>query len=341
MELLNMFSDLAPISNNGYRKQLYTDPGILQGIEFLQNENKVKNEVEQTIGLHMISDSHGSESTTVHSAGMLNNENSGGFGGFGGFDRVKEGFMEGLDATTSSYYSDLKTQYDAVQKKFNDLITAANNKTTGAGKGIFPAFFTPQNTATETNDVFAKRLAAYITTEQAARKKLKDDLTDLSSQLQDIASQMMKSVKDNTGVGFSAYNRMQKEIDNAQRRIAEVYTVMETNKEKKPYDIDTSLAKEEETALLTKQRYYVYILWFITMVIVLYITISNLMNPDSSFSALLISLILLGGLFVFFIYSKWDFEWYDFKYSLKNFNLSLPDIPKINFNPLVSIKYTS
>ena len=329
-----MFSDLAPISNNGYRKQLYTDPGILQGIEFLQNENKVKNEVEQTMGLNMISDSHGSESTIVHSAGMLNNENSGGFGMFGG---GKEGFMEGLDATTTSY-SDLKKQYDVVQTNFNALIAAAR---TDKGKGIIPADFTPQNSATETYAVFAIRLKAYLEAEQAARKKLKDDLTDLSNQMQEIASQMMTSVKDNTGGDFRAYNKMQKEIDNAQRRIVEVYEIMQTNKTKTPYDIDTSLAKEEETALLTKQRYYVYILWFITMVIVLYITISNLINPDSSFSALLISLILLIGLFGFFIYSKWNFEWYDFKYNFKNFNLGLPDIPKINFNPLVSIKYTS
>lgn len=332
MELLNMFSDLAPISNNGYRKQLYTDPGILQGIEFLQNENKVKNEVEQTMGLNMISDSHGSESTIVHSAGMLNNENSGGFGGFGMFGGVKEGFMEGLDATTTSY-SDLKKQYDVIQTNFNALIAAARDTSTGAGKGIIPLPIP----ASETTDAAATRVAK----DTAARKKLKDDLTDLSNQMQDIATQMMTSVKDNTGGDFRAYNKMQKEIDNAQRRIAEVYTVMENNKTRNPYDVDTSLAKEEETALLTKQRYYIYILWFITMVIVLYITISNLINPDSSFSALLISLILLIGLFGFFIYSKWNFEWYDFKYNFKNFNLGLPDIPKINFNPLVSIKYTS
>jgi len=331
-----MFSDLAPISNNGYRKQLYTDPGILQGIEFLQNENKVKNEVEQTMSLNMISDSHGSESTIVHSAGMLNNENTGGFGGFGMFSGVKEGFMEGLDAT-STYYSDLKKQYDTVQTKFNALILAAK---TDKGKGIIPADFTAK-TSVETDTAFATRLAAYIATAQAARKKLKDDLSDLSSQMQDIATQMMSSVKDNTSGDFRGYNKMQIEIDNAQKKIAEVYTVMESNKTKNPYDVDTSLAKEEETALLTKQRYYVYILWFIVMVIVLYITISNLVNPESSFSALLISLILLVGLFVFLIYSKYNFEWYDFKYNFKNFNLGLPDIPKINFNPLVSIKYTS
>ena len=52
MDLSNMFSDLAPIFNNGYRKQLYTDPGILQGMEFLQNENKVKKEVAQNLDLN-------------------------------------------------------------------------------------------------------------------------------------------------------------------------------------------------------------------------------------------------------------------------------------------------
>jgi hypothetical protein len=50
-----MFSDLAHISNSGYREQLYTDPGILQGIEFLQNENKVKKQVEKNLNLNLIS----------------------------------------------------------------------------------------------------------------------------------------------------------------------------------------------------------------------------------------------------------------------------------------------
>ena len=73
MDLSNMFSDLAHISNSGYREQLYTDPGILQGIEFLQNENKVKKQVEKNLNLNLISDSHGTGSTTVHLAGLLSN----------------------------------------------------------------------------------------------------------------------------------------------------------------------------------------------------------------------------------------------------------------------------
>jgi len=68
-----MFSDLVPNSNNGYKQQSYTDPAILQGAEFLQNENRVKNEVARNLGLNMVSYSHGSESATVHMAGSLNN----------------------------------------------------------------------------------------------------------------------------------------------------------------------------------------------------------------------------------------------------------------------------
>ena len=77
--------------------------------------------------------------------------------------------------------------------------------------------------------------------------------------------------------------------------------IIPKNKTKTIYDIDTSLAKEHETSLLTKQRYYVYIIWFIILAIILYITISNIFNPESSFSVLLISLILLICIFLFFM----------------------------------------
>jgi hypothetical protein len=73
----------------------------------------------------------------------------------------------------------------------------------------------------------------------------------------------------------------------------------------------------------------------------LYITISNVVDPDSSFSVLLIVIVLLILLFLFFMYSKWNTEWYDLKVNLKNLSFSLPDIPKIDFNPLLSVKYTS
>jgi NADH:ubiquinone oxidoreductase subunit 3 (subunit A) len=327
-----MFSDLAPLFNNGYRKQLYTDPGILQGMEFLQNENKVKREVAQNLDLNLISDLHGSESATVHSAGMLNNTDYDSYGHNGPNGPI-EGFQETMEGPTTKYYNDLKAQYNIVLADFNGLIASA--KVT-PGKGIIPLPI-PQPPATETPEQVAKRLAA----DKEARENLKKDLDTFSSQMANISSQLMSNVKDNTSSDFSSYNKMQKDIDNVQKRIIEIDGIMKRNSSKSIYDVDTSLAKEEETALLTKQRYYVYIIWFIILVIILYITITNLVDPDSSFSVLLISLVVLIFLFLFFMYSKWNTEWYDLKIKLKNLDFGLPDIPKIDFNPLVSIKYTS
>ena len=144
-----------------------------------------------------------------------------------------------------------------------------------------------------------------------------------------------------SGKDFSSYNKMQIEIDNVQKRIIEIDAIMKKNSSRATYDIDTSLAKKHETSLLTKQRYYVYIIWFIILAIILYITITNLLDADSSFSVLLVTILLLICLLLYFMYSKWSVEWYDFKYKLKNLDFGLPEIPKIDFNPLVSIKYTS
>ena len=318
MELLNMFSDLAPISNNGYRQQLYTDPGILQGVEFLQNENKIKKQIKKNLDLNLISNSHGIESATVHMAESLNDTSD------------IEGFQETMRGTTTKYYDDLKAQYKIVVDEFNAIIDKAKNT---PGKGIKPL----EPVANETKEQMAKRLSD----DKLARENLKNNLDQLSLQMANISAELMSKVKDNTGKDFSSYNKMQIEIDNIQRRIVEVDKIMKKNKTKTIYDIDTSLAKEHETSLLTKQRYYVYIIWFIILAIILYITISNLVSPDSSFSVLLISLILLICLFIFFMYSQWNVEWYDLKYKLKNLDFGLPDIPKIDFNPLVSIKYTS
>ena len=58
MNFLNMFSDEAPISNNGYRSSLYTDPSIAQGINFLNYEKDIKSNL--TDNLRLISQNNGS-----------------------------------------------------------------------------------------------------------------------------------------------------------------------------------------------------------------------------------------------------------------------------------------
>ena len=531
MDLLNMFSDLAPISNSGYRQQLNTDPGILQGIEFIQNENKVKREVAENLDLNLISDLHGTESEIVHSAGILNGQDE-----LGNI----EGFKENMDEPATKYYNDLKAQYKIALDKFNALVNsskmrslifgpivtgiAVRDKSVGRGAssiGLYHHKFCTDNTnnicdadyrlifsngvvsnmtidsryvgATGPNIIFAlsnvptggvdailqgkkigdnkwydvniptkritpsdstvffdgdtslfkstsseQNIPSMATTLKCDRRNnsycifkdyngdretcsgptpgqhynnrsgiglgglptyddnqfigwldalydknagsdpnrservnvvdyvsrcinvdgyeylkntkayqagpdqnLKKQLDDLSLEMSNISALMSSSVKDNTSKNFLSYNKMQKDIDNIQKRIIEVDGIMKKNATKDIYDVDTSLAKEEETALLSKQRYYVYIIWIVILVIILYITISNVVDPDSSFSVLLIVIVLLILLFLFFMYSKWNTEWYDLKVNLKNLSFSLPDIPKIDFNPLLSVKYTS
>jgi NADH:ubiquinone oxidoreductase subunit 3 (subunit A) len=302
MELLNMFSDLAPISNSGYRQQLYTDPGILQGQEFLENEKKIRTIVEQNMNLNLISDCNGSESNIINSVETFTDDLN---------------FKEGME-TQDTMYNNLKDNYNTVLTAYNKLISD------------FQANYNGGLATSRSSPLAASEREAKFT-----------QLKSLSSQLNMIANQLISSVKDNTNKDFVSYNNMQTAIDNVQARIKEIYKEMQDNKTRNPADVDTSLAKQDETALLTRQRYYMYIIWFIIMVVILYVTITNLVNAESSFTVLLITLVLLVCLFIFFIYNSWNAEWYDFKYKLKNLNFGIPDIPKINFNPLVSIKYTT
>lgn len=366
-----MFSDLAPISNNGYRQQLYTDPGILQGQEFLRNENKIKKIVERNLDLNMVSDMNGSESTIINSVenfepseddfkeGLVSQNKAeqikqnqlkekqlkqNQLKEFSSVARsfatcemgqvfsdsegkcierfqssksnIQEGFREGL--STDEKYNNLKNQYNTVLSAYNRLITEFQSVNTG---GL--------TTSSDSSRASQER-ATYF-----------NKLKELSVQLNNISTQLLGSVKEDTATDFASYNKMQQAIDEVQLRIKEIYKKIQENKTKNPADIETSLAKESETALLTKQRYYMYVIWFIIMVVVLYVTITNLVNAESSFTVLLICLIVLVCLFIFFIYNKWNSEWYDFKYKLKNFNFGIPEIPKIDFNPLVRIRYTT
>ena len=59
MNFLNMFSDEAPIFNNGYRSSLYTDPSIKQGVKFLNYEKDIKNNLSEN--LRLISQTDGSD----------------------------------------------------------------------------------------------------------------------------------------------------------------------------------------------------------------------------------------------------------------------------------------
>ena len=88
-----------------------------------------------------------------------------------------------------------------------------------------------------------------------------------------------------------------------------------------------------------------YIFWFIITAIVIYVTIVNMINPNASFSVLVICIIILICIFGFVMYNNITGAWYN---DIKN-GISDISIPRMenkvsnlfNFDPLVSIKYTS
>jgi hypothetical protein len=396
MELLNMFSDLAPISNNGYRQQLHTDPGILQGQEFLRNEHKIKKIVERNLDLNLVSDVNGSESTIIHSVENFdpsqdanddyNNNKNKMYDNL--YDNLYDNYKEGLTTNnTPEEIAKKRNEYASIARSFATCemgeffcdkkgrcvkssevstdkceVVKKEGFESSIQEGFIEALTTDEkynnlrqqyNTALEAYTKLIEEntkaqdqgggLASSVTNMEANQQRTKffNQAKELSIQLNNIASSLVNSVKTDTKTDFDSYNKMQTEIDKVQMRIKEIYLKMQANKDKNPADIETSMAKESESDLLTKQRYYMYIIWFIIMVVVLYITITNIVNAESSFTVLLICVIVLVCLFLFFIYNKWNGEWYDFKYKLKNFNLGIPDIPKLDFNPLVRIRYTS
>jgi hypothetical protein len=107
----------------------------------------------------------------------------------------------------------------------------------------------------------------------------------------------------------------------------------------------SAVAEREETHTLSKQRYYMYIFWFIIAAIVIYVTIVNMINPNASFSVLVVCIIILLCIFGFIMYTNITGGWYN---DIKN-GISGISIPRMensfqnmfNFDPLVSIKYTS
>ena len=137
-----------------------------------------------------------------------------------------------------------------------------------------------------------------------------------------------------------------KEYYDVMNKIKEIkHKIIETNNKiielTKIVDPISAVAEREETHILSKQRYYMYIFWFIVAAVVIYVMVANMVDPNSSFNVLVICIIILVGIFGFMFYDKVKNSWYnDIKNGIKG--IHVPRIDNIiNFDPLVSIKYTS
>jgi NADH:ubiquinone oxidoreductase subunit 3 (subunit A) len=319
MNFLNMFSDLAPISKNGYRTQLYSDPGIVQGVEFLKNEIMIKNAltgnlqlIEQTDGVTLGSESiiEGMTSTDTSTpaapAASLSTQNT------------TSGQSQSTESANTQNIDNIKKQFNAVSAAYDNIL---KNVTTSYGGGI---------ASTENQTAIAFRNA------------MLNQLKSLGERLNMIYTELQNAISKGAKNNFEEYDNIRLQISKTREQLIRIDK--EITEKEKLIDYETPLAEEQETSILSRQRYYVYIMWFIITAIILYITVSNLINPESSFTSLLLSIILLIGLVVVLFYNTWSSYANRIDNDIRSINLSgiKHDIKSMfNFDPLVSIKYTS
>ena len=327
MNFLNMFSDEAPISDNGYRTSLYTDPSIMQGINFLNYEKDIKNNLKGS--LRLISQTNGSklgsgkvingkiyegmETNASNNAAAVTPSSSGNQEG-----QFENEIKKEIEDKDIEY---LKISYNFVEMIYNELLRNFEKDYEG---GL-------ANTPTTTG-----QNQAAISTQ---RQQLIKSIQSIQRTLGTINVQISDVVKKRSKTNIQAYYTIMDELRDVK------YKIINTNNKieelTRIVDPVSAVAEREETHILSKQRYYMYIFWFIITAIVLYVMIANMINPNSSFSILVICLIILVCIFIFVMYNNITGRWYnDIKDGIRG--MRVPRIGNIiNFDPLVSIKYTS
>lgn len=335
MDISNMFSDFAPISESGYRAQYNTDPAIRQGIQFLNDERSIVSEL--TPSLNLISQTNGS--------------------GIGSGKIIKGKILEGLTTTTTSPTTTAPTttapvpaltpsttttqaspqvkavsqqRIDALKNQYQYTINSLQKNmglmSVNAGGGI----------AGNSDSVSLGPNQNLNSGE--VRQMILGGVKYYQNNLDSIYNQLTQATNNNIILTNQEYDDIMNQLNDINAQIISNY--QQLNEHNKSIDYVSPLAGAEETSTLSTQRYYVYILWFIVTIIVLYITISNLINPSSSTWSLAVSLILLIGLFAFLVYNNLG-SWYT-KVDDDIRSIQLPSFDNLfNFDPLVSIKYTS
>ena len=341
MNFLNMFSDEAPISNNGYRSSLYTDPSIQQGVNFLNYEKNITNNLSGN--LRLISETDGSN---LRSGQVINGKVYEGMETTGttptpavttataatsaapapaspATDSKTQLKNEVMDEIKDKNIEFLKMSYDLVNSLYEDILKKFRKDYQG---GIANPQAGPNQT-----------------TIPGQRSQIIKAIKNIESSLGIINVEISDVVKQRSKINIDAYYTIMEKIRVAKLRIIDANNQIEELT--KMVDPVSAVAKREETHILSKQRYYMYIFWFIIAAVVIYVTIVNMVNPDASFSVLVVCMIVLVCIFGFIMYTNITGGWFnDIKNGIKG--ISIPRIDNsfqnlFNFDPLVSIKYTS
>ena len=334
MDISNMFSDFAPISESGYRSQLNTDPAIRQGIQFLNDERSITSQLIPS--LNLISQTNGS--------------------GIGSGKIIKGKILEGLTtaptttasattpstpapaATPSTTTTQASPQVKAVsQQKIDTLKNQYQYTLNSFQKNMGLMSVNAGGGIAENSDMVSLGPDSSLPSGEV-RQMILGGTKYFRNNLDSIYNQITQATNNNIILTNQEYDDIMNQLNDINAQIISNY--QQLNEVDKYVDYVSPLAGAEETSTLSTQRYYVYILWFIVTIIILYITISNLINPSSSTWSLAVSLIIIIGLFAFLIYNNIG-KWYT-RVDDDIRSIQLPSFDNLfNFDPLVSIKYTS
>ena len=346
MNFLNMFSDEAPISNNGYRKQLYSDPSIMQGVAFLNNEKNITNELSNN--LNLISQTDGSN---LSSGQIINGKIYEGMEPTMSTSGAPQPTATAGTSTTSGSSATTTTTTLSPEDKFKtEVMDEIKDKDITFLKMSYEIVYDmylgllKEYQKDYGGGIASLQLANTGTSTTPGQRQISIDMVkNIENAIGIIGVEISQVVKSRSKANIESYYAIMDQIRDVK------YNIIEANNEieelTKKVDPISAVAEREETYLLSKRNYYVYILWFIIAAVVIYVTIVNMINPNASFNVLALCIIILVCIFIFIMYSNITGGWYN---DIKN-GISDISIPRIenkfgnmfNFDPLVSIKYTS
>lgn len=162
------------------------------------------------------------------------------------------------------------------------------------------------------------------------RITLINNINDLANRLSFISEQLNNSIIDYSNEDIDSNNKIKKQI----KYIRNLTEKINKDRYNFMYNLDNTniYAEQESTHLLVKERFYRYLLWGLITILIISITVYIMMDTRSSTSIILLMLLILI-VFLLFMYKYYN---YYIMNPFENIN-----IPKFNFNPLVSIKYTN
>ncbi len=162
------------------------------------------------------------------------------------------------------------------------------------------------------------------------RITLINNINDLANRLSFISEQLNNSIIDYSNEDIDSNNKIKKQI----KYIRNLTEKINKDRYNFMYNLDNTniYAEQESTHLLVKERFYRYLLWGLITILIISITVYIMIDTRSSTSIILLMLLILI-VFLLFMYKYYN---YYIMNPFENIN-----IPKFNFNPLVSIKYTN